>query len=141
MTTTINITWHQPDERSEGREDAVWYSHSADHHDIVATVTNGERSIHIYADGEVRAHLAYDPTDWKKGHHVIRYCDQWGQYDINNDFDIYKMSEAGSLDWVNNSWFELYAENQGWWECAQHSLSDAIQSAMELLADSEAWEQ
>lgn len=140
MTTTINITWHQPDERSQGREDSVWYSHSADHHDIIATVSNGERSIHIYADGEVRAHLAYDPADWKKGHHVIRYCDQWGQYDINNDFDIYKMSEAGSVDWVNNSWFELYAEGQGWWECTQHALSDAIQSATELLADSESWE-
>lgn len=140
MTTTINITWHQPDERSEGREDAVWYSHSADHHDIVASVSNGERTIAIYADGEVRVHLAYDPTDWEKGHDVIRYCDQWKQYGIINDFDIYKMSEEGSIDWVNNSWFDLYAEGEHWEGIVQHTLSDAIESAIELLSNSEVWE-
>ena len=141
MTTTINITWHQPDERSQGREDSVWYSHSADHHDIIATVSNGERSIHIYADGEVRVHLAYDPADWKKGHDVIRYYDQWKQYGIKNDIDIFQMSENGSIEWINNSWFDLYADNQGWADCVNHTLSDAILSATELLTDSEAWEE
>ena len=137
MTTTINITWHQPDERSQGREDSAWYTYSADHHDIVASVSNGERTIHIYADGEQRAHLAYDPTDWEKGHEVIRYCDQWG--DIKNDADIFEASESGRLDWVNNSWFDLYAEGQDWFDSVQHTLSDAIESAHELLADDTAW--
>ena len=139
MTTTINITWHQPDERSQGREDSAWYSHSADHHDIVATVSNGERTVHIYSDGEQRAHLAYDPTDWSKGHEVIRYCDQWG--DIKNDNDIYEASESGRLEWVNNSWFDLYAEKRGWSDCVNHTLTDAIASATELLTDPEAWDE
>jgi len=134
----ISITWHQPDERSKGREDAVWYSYSADHHDLVASVSNGNRTIHIYADGEVRAHIAYDHTDWSKGHEVVRYCDQWG--DIKNDADIFEASESGRLEWINNSWFDLYAEGQGWWECASHTLTDAVRSATEMLADSEAWE-
>jgi hypothetical protein len=140
MTTTINITWHQPDERSIGREDSAWYSHSADHHDIIATVSNGERSIHICADGEVRVHLAYNPADWSQGHHVIRYCDQWGQYEIKNDNDIFEMAEEGLIEWVNNSWFDLYAEKRGWSDCVNHTLTDAIASATELLTDPEAWD-
>jgi hypothetical protein len=114
MTTTINITWHQPDERSEGREDSAWYSYSADHHDIVASVSNGERTIHIYADGEVRVHLAYN--------------------------DIFEMAEEGLIEWVSNSWFDLYAEGQGWADCVQHTLSDAIESAVALLSDESIWD-
>ena len=141
MTTTTTITWHQPDERSEGREDSAWYTHSADQHDLVASVSNGERTVYIYADGEMRAHLAYDPTDWSKGHEVIRYCDQWG--DIKNDTDIFEASESGRLDWVNNSWFDLYNDNDfiGYHlDSVQHTLSDAIESAHELLADDTAWD-
>lgn len=140
MTTTINITWLQPDERSEGREDSAWYSYSADHHDIVASVSNGERTIHIYADGEVRVHLAYNPADWSQGHDVIRYCDQWKQYGIKNDNDIFEMAEEGLIEWVNNSWFDLYAEGQGWSDCVQHTLSDAIESAVALLSDESIWD-
>jgi len=134
----ISITWHQPDERTKGREDAVWYSYSADHHDLVASVSDGNRTIHIYADGEVRAHIAYDHTDWSKGHEVVRYCDQWG--DIKNDADIFEASESGRLEWINNSWFDLYADDAYWSDCVQHTISDAIQSATEMLADGEAWE-
>jgi hypothetical protein len=137
MTNTITITWHQPDERSEGREDSAWYTHSADQHDLVASVSNGERTVYIYADGEMRAHLPYDPTDWKQGHEVIRYCDQWGQHDIKNDKDIFEMSEEGLIEWVNNSWFDLY--NDDHLDSVQHTLSDAIESAHKLLADDTAW--
>jgi len=136
MTTTINITWHQPDERSQGREDSTWYTHSADHHDIVASVSNGERTVHIYSDGEQRAHLAYDPTDWSKGHEVIRYCDQWG--DIKNDNDIYEASESGRLDWINNSWFDLY--NDDHLDCVEHTLTEAIEWATALLSEDKAWD-
>ena len=138
MTTTINITWHQPDERSQGREDSAWYTHSADQHDIVATISNCERTVHIYADGEQRVHLAYNPADWSQGHEVIRYCDQWAQFGIKNDTDIFEMSEEGLIEWVNNSWFDLYADDH--LDCVQHTLSDAIASATELLADNEYWE-
>ena len=141
MTPIIDITWYQPDERGIGREDSAWYSYSADHHDIIATVSNGKRSIHIYADGEVRVHLAYNPADWSQGHDVIRYCDQWKQHNINNDNDIYQMSEEGLIEWVNNSWFDLYADKRGWSDCVNHTLSDAIASATELLTDPEAWDE
>ena len=143
MTTTINITWHQPDERSEGREDSAWYTHSADQHDIVATVSNGEREINIYADGMMRAHIAYNPDNWNEGHEVVRYCDQWG--DIKNDADIFEASESGRIEWINNSWFDLYTNDHnvgenGWLDSVCHTLTDAIQSATEILTDEEMWD-
>jgi hypothetical protein len=48
------------------------------------------------------------------------------------------MSEEGLIEWVNNSWFDLYADDH--LDCVQHTLSDAIASATELLADNEYWE-
>jgi hypothetical protein len=143
MTTTINITWHQPDERSQGREDSAWYTYQTQH-DAVCTVSNGEREITIYADGEMRVHLVHNPADWSQGHDVIRYCDQWAQYDIKNDNDIFEMSEEGLIDWVNNSWFDLYTNNHnvgedGWLDSVNHSLTDAIEQATLLLSEEELW--
>ena len=137
MTTTITITWHQPDMRPMGREDSAWYTYFT--HDLVASVSNGERTIRIHADGEMRVHIAYSPLDWAQGHSVIRYCDQWEQWEINNDNDIYESAEIGRIEWISNSWFDLYAEGQDWFDSVQHTLSDAIESAHELLADDTAW--
>ena len=47
------------------------------------------------------------------------------------------MSEEGLIEWVNNSWFDLY--NDDHLDSVQHTLSDAIESAHKLLADDTAW--
>ena len=135
MTTTINITWEQPDERAEGREDSAWYTHSSAH-DAVCTVSNGEREITIYADGEMRAIVDDDGT--------IRYCDQWSEHGITNDAEIFEASEDGRIEWVNNSWFDLYATDHnvgdfGWLDSVCHSLTEAIEQATVLLSEDELW--
>lgn len=144
MTTTINITWHQPDERPQGRDDAAWYIYQSAH-DAVATVSNGEREIVIYADGEMRVTVfgetyGEDSLDFS----ILRYCDQWRQYGITNDADIFEASEDGRIDWVNNPWFDLYATDHnvgdfGWLDSVCHSLSDAIEQATVLLSEDELW--
>jgi len=138
MNNTINITWHQPDERSDGREDSTWYTYQSQH-DLVVTVSNGERSISVYADGEMRVHIEQDGDVV-----VVRYCDGFSGLGINNDADIFEASESGRLEWVNNSWFDLYADDQsvgdfGWLDCVQHRLTDAIEQATALLSDEELW--
>ena len=132
MTTTINITWNQPDERSQGREDSAWYTYQSEH-DLVVTVSNGERSISVYADGEMRVIVRGEDS-------IIRYCDEWTEYGINNDADIFQASEDGRIEWVNNSWFDLYANDdnvgdQGWLDCVHHSLTEAIEQAIALLSE------
>lgn len=137
MTTTINITWHQPDEREQGREDSAWYTHCSEH-DAVCTVSNGDREITIYADGEMRVLV--------NGEGIIRYCDQWREHGITNDAEIFQASEDGRIEWVNNSWFDLYATDHnvgdfGWLDCVNHSLSDAIEQATVLLSEDELWKE
>ena len=144
MTTTINITWHQPDERSQGREDSAWYTYQSQH-DAVCTVSNGEREITVYADGEMRV-TVYDNIngDDSMDSSTLRYCDQWREYGINNDAEIFEASENGLIDWVNNSWFDLYTNDHnvgedGWLDSVNHSLSDAIEQATLLLSEDELW--
>ena len=138
MTTTINTTWHQPDERSQGREDSAWYTYQSQH-DAVVTVSNGEREITVYADGEMRVHFDLDGDIV-----VVRYCDKFPENGINNDADIFEASENGRLEWVNNSWFDLYATDHnvgdaGWLDCVHHSLTDAIEQATALLSEDSLW--
>jgi hypothetical protein len=138
MTTTIYITWHQPDERSQGREDSAWYTYRSAH-DPVVTVSNGEREITVYADGEMRIHIEEDGDIV-----VVRYCDRLPENGISNDADIFEASENGRLEWVNNSWFDLYATDNtvgddGWLDCVHHSLTDAIEQATALLSRDELW--
>jgi len=144
MTTTINITWHQPDERSQGRDDSAWYTYGSAH-DAVCTVSNGEREITIYADGEMRV-TVYDNSNGEDStdSSTIRYCDQWREYGINNDAEIFEASENGLIDWVNNSWFDLYATDHnvgdfGWLDAVCHTLTDAIEQATLLLSEDELW--
>jgi len=142
MTTTINITWHQPDERSQGREDSAWYTYQSAH-DLVVTVSNGDREIDIFADGEMRV-LVYDLADRTNDPSIIRYCDRWTEHGINNDADIFQASEEGRIEWVNNSWFDLYATDHnvgdaGWLDCVHHSLTDAIEQATALLSEDDLW--
>lgn len=139
MTTTIKVTWHQPDERPLGREDSAWYTYQSAH-DAVVTISNGEREITVYADGEMRVHIDYDGDIV-----VLRYCDKWAENGINNDADIFEACEDGRLEWVNNSWFDLYASDDnvgdnGWLDCVSHSLTDAIEQATALLSEDELWQ-
>ena len=135
MTTTINITWHQPDERSEGREDSAWYIYQSQH-DAVCTVSNGEREITIYADGEMRV-IVY-------GEEIVRYCEQFREYGIKADADLITAEENGHIEWGNNPWFDLYATDHnvgdfGWLDSVCHTLSDAIEQATLLLSEDEVW--
>ena len=148
MTTTINITWHQPDERPQGRDDAAWYIYQSAH-DAVATVSNGVREITIYADGEMRVLVRHssDANDYS----VLRYCEEWREYGINNDDEMSFAQdnyndELGNyrIEWVNNPWFDLYATDHnvgdfGWLDSVCHSLSDAIEQATVLLSEDELW--
>lgn len=133
---SIELKWHQPDERTEGREDSSWYTYESNH-DAVVTVTKGDDSITVYADGEMRV-LIYREGDPHKGYDTVRYCDQWAEHAITNDADIVEANEKGSIEWVNNSWYDLYCDDHeigddGWLNCVCHSLSDAIEQATTLL--------
>lgn len=136
MTTTTTITWHLVDERPQGREDSAWYTYSSAHN-AVCTVSNGDREITVHADGEMR--VIVRTGDGQDDYAIVNYCDDWEFFGISNDEDIVSAHDAGRIDWVNNSWFDLYTNDHsvgeyGWLNCVNHTLSDAIAQATAMLS-------
>lgn len=149
MTTTININWVQPDERDQEREDSCWYTY-ASQSDLVAYVTNGERTIGIYADGEMRIE-AYMKVGLEYVHQgTVRYCDDLADFGIRKDSDLWGLphvshdyldlvgpnAEGFYLSIVNNSWFDLYPDD-GDSLAVCHTLTHAIEVATNIINDEE----
>lgn len=148
MTTTVNISWAQPDERDDGREDSCWYTY-ASMSDLVAHVTNGERTIGIYADGEMRIGVYSKVEDEFVYHGLVRYCDELETYGVDTDNDLWGLpSVSGMFDLCgpntngfyyridNNSWFDLYEDSTGTHlDCVCDTLSRAIEMATVIIND------
>lgn len=152
MTTdTISLSWEQPDERSDGRDDAAWYT-CGDGHDLVARVIKGGRSIGVYADGEMRICVYRMGDDGRlQDYGVIRYCEELDEYGIANDADLAAIQRfpqvKGYLDTYgpnndgfyygmdHNSWFDLYDGSGEHLDCVHHSLTEAIEQATKIIND------
>ncbi len=164
MTTdTISFDWAQPDEREQGREDSCWYTFTGSAHDLVVRVGRGERSIGIYADGEMRIGAFRKEGDDFDHQGTIRYCDDLSDYGIERDDDLWGLPYAprdGGYDLQgpnktghyflidHNSWFDLYTEDTmtgdlvyggEHLDCVRDTLTSALETAMELLDDETIW--
>lgn len=149
MTTTIDMEWIQPDEREDKREDSCWYTFSGFGHDLVVTVRRGERAVSVYADGEMNIRV-YEKTEGKLVElGRIRHCDDLTDFDITTDSDLWGLPHVdGYMDmngpnknghyfeFVHNSWFDLYAGEDGeHLDAVCHELSDAISQATAIIED------
>jgi hypothetical protein len=130
---TINLTWAQPDERNQQREDSCWYTFGHGH-DLVVRVTQGDRTIEIFADGEMDVRV-YDKPNGSTEAGRIRYCEQFPEYGMNNDAEVFEASEAGRIEWIHNSWFDLYSEDGEHLDVVCHTLTEAIEKATEIIND------
>ena len=115
-------------------QDSAFYTYSQDSEIVWSNDPN--QRFYVVRAGEMRIHAM------KNGHEVvIRYTDDLEDLGITNDKELGEWSAKEEMfEWVNNSWFDLYAEKRGWSDCVNHTLTDAIASATELLADPEAWD-
>lgn len=141
METTVDITWAQPDERKEGREDACWYVHQSTS-DLVCSLSNGVKSVHIFADGEMRVHVI-DEAGEVIG--VIRYGDQFREYGITNDEQLLEIVFPGEaqhvtpqgqkvrFDVVNNPWFDVYDDEGQHIDMLSFALNEVVDDATNLL--------
>jgi len=144
----FTITCHADEQiNMELRQDPAFYVWNSDAHEIVATValTGTDRQIHIYCDGEMRIHLWSTDTERKnnKEHAVLRYCDDLFENDIDTDSKL--ASADKRIEWINNTWFDLYATDHnvgdnGWLNCVTFSVNDAIDTAKTSLINDELWE-
>lgn len=144
--TTINLSWAQPDERNEYRHDSCWYTYGQGH-DLIVTVSRGDREIGVYADGEmdIRVFTQEDGKFAEFGR--IRYCEDLAEYGITTDPDLWGLPYVDDTDlqgpnkagfffrFDHNSWFDLYSADGEHLDCVNHELGDAIGQATAIIDD------
>lgn len=151
MTDTLDLRWYQTDERPQNREDSMWYTFGYGGHDLIVSVGNGENSVSIYADGEMRIQAFTKEGDSFVFQGIIRYCDQLEEYGIRADDDLWGLPDNSRPDGFdvqgpngaryyfqidNNSWFDIYNDEDGeHLDCVCDTLSMAIEQAGNILAD------
>lgn len=154
--TTTNITWEQPNMTDIGRTSAEWYKWGGS--DPVAHVNdNYGRTVVIYADGEMRYHI-YQANGTTLDHvGTVRYMDQFAQFGITTDTDLFDLPEAEwptgwngyntlkgpnkdgyYLEEINNPWFDLYLY-ESTYQDAEHldnvcfDINEAVDAAINYL--------
>lgn len=131
--TTIELQWAQPDDRRLGVEDPCWYTDGLGH-TLVVWVTKGDRTIGIYADGEMDVRV-YDKPNGSTEVGRIPHSGMFPMYGVITDKDVFEASEAGRIEWVNNPWFDLYGENGEHLDAVCHTLTEAIEQATKIVND------
>lgn len=128
-TQEFTYTWLMPDGRPNGQEDPAWYV-TGYGHSLVCSVTDGQREVQIFCDGEMSVAIGND---------IIKDEADWQAHGIHNDAEIARAFDDGRIEWENNAWFDLYDTSGliscGHLDCVHHALSDAIAQAEALLAE------
>lgn len=148
---TITLEWSQDDERSIEREDSCWYTFSGSGHDLIVRVKRGDRTIEVYADGEMRFEAYKRNLEGTEFVHegTIRYFQDLSEFGVVKDSDLWGLPYASDLMpdmtgpnrfgyyyvTVNNSWFDLYSEDGEHLDCVNHELSEAISQAVAIIDD------
>lgn len=125
----FQVEYHTGFDPHPNQQDAIFYTGM----DCIATVKYEGFVVDVYCDGETRANLLdtqgqvvstlYNPTDFIDA-------------GIDTDDALKMANEQNLLDWVNNSWFDLYCYGEHL-DCVEHTLYDAIAIAKTYVA--EAW--
>ncbi len=138
VISTDGFTVNYLDPLRLDRQDPAWYVWDANCHQLVASVSKQDKTVHVYCDGEMRIHVWEDGSMKYKDsqYSVIRYCDQLEENGIKNDLDL--IAAEPRIDFLNNAWFDLYGDfvDGEWFNCVNHSLDDAIAQAKAVIDDS-----
>jgi hypothetical protein len=78
-------------------------------------------NLNVCVNGEM--HVIY--TDPSGTEHIIRNAKQLEEAGIVDDQDLYYADDQGRLEWENNSWFEVFADEADTGEVF-HNLEEAI---------------
>lgn len=119
-----HLTWPaEPDQ-----QDAIFYTGFGH----VATVKYEGFSVDVYCDGRTEAHL----RDKAEGQIVetLYYPVDFISAGLDTDTALQMANEQGLLDWVNNSWFDLYCYGEHL-DCVEHELNEIIDRAKTYVAD------
>jgi len=126
--TKYQVEYHLGSDPNPNQQDSIFYTGM----DCVATVKYEGFVVDVFCDGETRAYL-------KKDGEVVSTLTTpkcFIEAGIETDDALVLANENNLLDWVNNSWFDLYCYGEHL-DCVSHDLSEAISFAKTYVAD--AW--
>lgn len=145
MTTTTyeSVT----DEDLRLRRDPAWYVSDPSHHEHIATITEGNREVRVFREGEMRIHIwaSRESRDAGEAPEIVRYTDRLVGEGFETDEQLAKAHDEDRLEWHMNAWFDLYAygavkdDEPVWLDCVQHDLPTAIGEAVRALALDDLW--
>ena len=109
------------------RDDPAFYTGDSD---IVARLAYKDREWEIRCLGEMRISI-------KGIDHIIRYPDRLIEAGVNCDRDLQDLEEAGKLEWINNSWFEVVDSNNPdrWQEWIYLDIKEAIEEVAKKIKE------
>jgi hypothetical protein len=138
------ITREQSAHEQQFCKDPAFYVWDANAHQLVAQVSCGDRTISVFCDGELRLHVwaSKEARIDNANYQVIRYSDRLAEAGIETDEQLQKALDEERIEFENNSWFDLYADDDsvgdaGWLNCVHFDVEEAILQASELITDEE----
>lgn len=124
----VEAKYHIPFTPHRKQQDAIFYTGM----DCIATITCAGYAVDVYCDGETRANLLdkaegevattlYTPSDFINA-------------GLDTDDALRLANEQGLLDWVNNSWFDLYCYGEHL-DAVHHELIEALAAAVAYVQE------
>ena len=144
MTTKqdLTITRKQTPHEQQFCKDPAFYVWS--NHELVAEIEYKDRKISVYCDGEMRLRVweSKEARIDNSNLEVIRYSDRLVSAGIDTDDKLQKALDEERIEFDNNTWFDLYANDDtigegGWLDCVHYDIEEAILQASELITDEE----
>jgi len=96
----------------------------------IATVLYEGFAVDIYCDGITKVNLLNSPQGQVV--RVLYSASDFIDAGLNTDDAVKLANEQGLLDWVNNSWFDLYCYGEHF-DMPSHMLNEAIDMAKEYV--------
>lgn len=125
---TLEISYRGGATPDPTQQDAIFFTGFG----LVATVSYAGFVVDVYCDGETKAHLLNAPQG-----EVVRTLYDGNDFvsaGLNTDDALRLANEQQLLDWVNNSWFDMYCYGEHL-DCVSHELSEALAFAETYVKD------
>ena len=129
LPSGVEVKYHLPFMPHVKQQDAIFYTGM----NCIATVTCAGYAVDVYCDGETRANLLDAPRD--AGGQVVSTLYSPSDFidaGIDTDDALILANQQDLLDWVNNSWFDLYCYGEHL-DAVSHELKEALAMAINFV--------
>ena len=130
----VKLEFQYSDHHFRHCADPSFYT-EGDSHSLVAYIETLEKRVSVYCDGLMLALLWESGRERKSGAEPkrIKNLEQLIATGIDRDVYLAGAELGGRVEWVNNSWFDLYGENGEHLNSIHHDIGSAIEEAVKRV--------